>query len=290
MAEARDADVVVCTWAGDDRELTLAAVRAAAREAGAGHVHVVDMSPDDRFAERLRGEAGVRVHWAPDSAGLGASRQIGLAHAQARLVAFLDSDALPRPGWLAALTGAVAEDGVAVSGGPVLPVWPSGRRVPALFRTAAAGAFLSMLDLGLHPLDVPRVLPGNMLVDRRETGEAVFATDLGRAGADLLGAEEIEMMVRVRARGGRLRYVPAAAVDHHTVPERLRWRWMWARVHAAGREAALHATALEPMPLPRGWRERAFLAAAAPAFLHGRHISGRRARRPRGGDGPTPPM
>src|SRR5207253_1244589 len=139
----------------------------------------------------------------PGSTGLGASRQVGLAHAPARFVAFLDSDALPRPGWLVALTGAAAEDGVAVAGGPVLPVWPASGRAPALFSTAAAGAFLSMLDLGPQPLDVPRVLPGNMLVDRAATGEQVFAGDLGRRGEDLLGAEEIEMMVRVRAEGAR---------------------------------------------------------------------------------------
>ena len=158
----------------------------------------------------------------------------------------------------------------------MVPRWPDGRRPPALFRTQAAGNFLSMLDLGPEALDVPRVLPGNMLVDRELTGAEVFSAGLGRSGDDLLGAEEIAMMVRVRGEGHRIVYDPLAAVDHLTRSERMSWRWMWRRVHAAGREAAIHSSRLEPLPRRTAASDRLFMAVAAPAFLHGRHVAGRR--------------
>jgi GT2 family glycosyltransferase len=272
-----DADVVICSWAGDDREVVLATLRAAGAQALPGRIHLVDMSPSDDLAERAAEIAGVSVHREPGSSGLGDSRQRGIEHADARYVAFLDSDATPRPGWLAALVEAIEQADVAVAGGPVLPLWPPGRRPPPLFGTQVAGDFLSMLDLGPRLLEVPRVLPGNMLVDRELTGGDVFSPELGRRAGELFGAEEIEMMLRVRAAGRRIVYAPGAAVDHRTRAERLSWRWMWRRVHAAGREAAHQAARLEPLPRRLSARDRVFQALVAPAFVHGRYLSGSRA-------------
>jgi hypothetical protein len=275
MTDHPDADVVICSWAGDERSVVLATLAAVAAQAEPRRIHLVDMSPSADLADRARA-MGIEVQWAPDSRGLGESRHRGLAGASSRYVAFLDSDAVPRPGWLQALRTAAEPADVAVAGGPVLPLWPEGRRPPALFRTAVAGDFLSMLDLGPHPRDTPRVLPGNMLVDRELTGDAVFSRDLGRSPGQLVGAEEIEMMLRVRADGRRIVYAPAAAVDHHTRAERMSWRWMWRRVRAAGTEAALIGVPLEPLPRKLGLRDRAMLGLIAPAYFYGRRAAGRR--------------
>jgi hypothetical protein len=141
-----------------------------------------------------------------------------------------------------------------------------------------AGDFLSMLDLGPETRDVPRVLPGNMLVDRELTGEAVFSTELGRNRGKLLGAEEIAMMLRVRSEGRRIVYAPDAVVDHRTRAGRMSWRWMWQRVHAAGHEAAMHGVPLEPLHRRLHSRDRIVLALLAPPYLHGRYVTGRRPR------------
>ena len=268
--------MVVCAWQRDDPGLTLRCLAACAEQAA--RTILVDMSPDPApIAERARDVEGVEVLHRPDSSGLGESRQYGLSRSSTRYVAFLDSDALPRPGWLRALAAAVAQPDVAVAGGPVIPVWPAGARPSRLLRTQTAGDFLSMLDLGPESRDVPRVLPGNMAVDRELTGVEVFRADRGRRDGQLDGAEEIDMMLRVAAAGYRIAYAPAAAVDHHTRSDRLSARWFFKRLQAAGREATVTRHRLEPMPRRMTRADRAFLALAAVPYGLGR-LQGRRRR------------
>ena len=261
-----DIAVIVCSHAGDDRMLALRALRTAAAQ---GPVVLVDMSPGTELVQTAGAIQGVTARHVPESSGLAESRQIGLASTAARYVAFLDSDAVPREGWLAALREAAAPADVGVSGGPVLPVWPAGG-VPRLFRTQAAGDFLSMLDLGDERIDTPRVLPGNMLVDREVTGEDVFATERGRRPGTLAGAEEIGMMLRLVGEGRRILYEPRAAVEHRTKPERMSWLWMWRRLVAAGKDSVLDGTRLDPLPRRLGLSDWLFLAVGAPPYLAGR--------------------
>jgi GT2 family glycosyltransferase len=260
-----DVAIVICTWDGDDRDLTRRVITAAAEQ---GPVVVIDMSPHHDLREWAHDQPAVRLEHVPASRGLGESRQIGMDLTGTRFVAFVDSDAMPRKDWLAALMRAVAPDDVAVAGGRLLPVWPSRRR-PPLFRTAVAGDFLSMFDLGDEPLVVPRVLPSNMIVDRSLTGPGVFDVNAGRNRGALFGAEEIDMMRRVVAAGWRIVYEPGAIVDHRTASARMSWRWMWRRAYAAGQEARAHGERLAPLPRRLGLADRLFQAVIAPAYVVG---------------------
>jgi hypothetical protein len=274
-------DVVVCSYAGDDLDLAVSAIGTAVAQLGdRGRVLVIDSWPDASLRERVNDPAVVVEQVAPGTP-LGEARQAGVQLSSARRLAFLDSDAIPRPGWLDALAVAVAADDVAVAGGPVLPVWPDGRRVPRAFRTQPAYDFLSMLDLGPATLDVPRVMPGNMVVDRELTGEEVFSRGWGRRGNDLVGAEESLMMLDVLDRGLRIVYEPRGAVDHHTKPERMSWRWMLRRVEAAGREAHLLGRREAPLPRTFTTNDRVFLGTVAPAYFTGRLRALAAARRSR---------
>jgi len=265
-----DTSVVVCSYAGDDADLTLRCLGQVAAQTAPGNTLLIDMSRDERIVGPARSITGVTVDHVPQSTGLGWSRQHGLERAATRYVAFLDSDALPRPGWLRALREAIAADGVAISGGPVLPLWPEGVRIPRLFRTASAGDFLSMLDLGPEAMDVPRVLPGNMLVDLEALGTTGFGQELGRREGDLFGAEEIAMMGALVDRGMRIVYTPGAAVDHTTTAERQSWGWMWRRLEAAGRESVQQHRRLAPLPRRPTVGDRLFQAAVLLPFLLGR--------------------
>lgn len=189
---------------------------------------------------------------------LGEARNIGADAAANRLVAFLDPDAVPQPGWLDAIQGAFATEGVAMVGGPVRPVWPDGH-VPFLFKNSrAAGHFLSMLDLGHERIDVPRVFPGNMVIDLESVGERPFETESGRRPGSLIGAEEIPMMVMARRSGMKIVYEPGAAVAHHSRSERMNWRWMWRRAFAAGRDRVRNSRDLDAMPEKRTVYDIAF--------------------------------
>ena len=61
----------------------------------------------------------VKVRQCPER-NLSASRNIGIAAAAGDIVAFIDDDAYPHPGWLRALEGAFEDEEVAAAGGPVL--------------------------------------------------------------------------------------------------------------------------------------------------------------------------
>jgi glycosyltransferase involved in cell wall biosynthesis len=180
-------------------------------------------------------------------AGASRARNAGVRAARGALVAFCDDDALPRPGWLAALVAAFAADTVAYVGGRV--VLDFGRAGAPAWLTPTLAAYLAAYDLGPTPLDLgdrergdaPRGL--NMAV-RRDPFLAVggFALGLGpRAGRPSVG-EESELSARLLARGHRVRYEPAAVVEHLIDPDRLDARWFLRRAFWTGwAEAAIDA-------------------------------------------------
>ena len=82
-------------------------------------VIVVNGPSTDATDDFLRGVAGeVKVRRCPER-NLSMSRNIGIAAAGGEVVAFIDDDAYPHPGWLTALEAAFADEEVAAAGGPV---------------------------------------------------------------------------------------------------------------------------------------------------------------------------
>ena len=114
------ATVVICTH--NRATVVRAAIERAlgeARQAG-GEVLVVDNASTDDTPALLAALA----HDAPDlrvvqeeRLGLSAARNRGLSEAHGDVVAYLDDDAVPRPGWLAALLAPYANPGVGCVGG-----------------------------------------------------------------------------------------------------------------------------------------------------------------------------
>jgi glycosyltransferase involved in cell wall biosynthesis len=119
-----DLAVVICSLngaVGVDRCL-----RALARQTIRSRLEIVlvDDGSTDSTSDVGR-RHGVRVIRHQVNQGLAAARNSGLSASSAPLVAFLDDDCEPEPGWAQELiTG--YEDGVTGVGGPVLPVAPAG--------------------------------------------------------------------------------------------------------------------------------------------------------------------
>jgi GT2 family glycosyltransferase len=199
-------------------EVALASVMAQ----GAKEVLVVDDGRDEAtraVAERL----GARYlrHDAPR--GLNAARNTALAATDADLVCFVDDDVEVRPGWLDALVRAAGEcpDDVGVLTGPIHARFEGHR-----FRTCGReGPPITFLDLGPADRDCDHAWGANMAV-RRSAVERAGPFDEAR---ELYGDEQ-EWQARVKASGGRIRYVAAAALDHRRAGDD-------ARLHALCRAA-----------------------------------------------------
>jgi GT2 family glycosyltransferase len=159
--------------------------------------------------------------------GVAHARNRGLDTAAGTLLLFLDDDATCRPGWLAAHLAGFEDGRVVGTGGRIVPALPP--EAPAWFVAESMeriGGPAARYDFGDSILDVgavsrrPPPFGANMGI-RRSALSVVgrFRTDLGW-GSTMIVGEDTELMVRLEEQGGRLIYVPAAAVDHHIGLER----------------------------------------------------------------------
>jgi GT2 family glycosyltransferase len=259
-------DVTIAIPTFNDDPAVFARVLDVAGAAGSPVV-VVDMSTDDRVAEVCRGREQVRFCAFPDSGGVSHSRNRCIELARTRHVAFLDSDAIPQPGWLEPLSARLEEDRVAVVGSRVLPDF--GARPHRLFSTTTASDWLSLFDLGDEPCEVPRIMGTSYAIDRTRVPDPPFDESLGRRPGWPLAREENALCEAARARGGLVLYEPASVVRHQIPPGRLTWRWMWRRAHTAGRETRA-AGRDEPLPRPPLTpADQVFRMAVALPFLAG---------------------
>jgi GT2 family glycosyltransferase len=183
---------------------------------GAHEVIVVDDGPDEAtqaVAERL----GARYLRHDASRGLNAARNTALAATDADLVCFLDDDVSVRAGWLEALVRAASDcpDDVAVFTGPIHARFEDHR----LRMCGREGPPITFLELGPADRDCDHAWGANMAV-RRSAIERAGPFDEAR---ELYGDEQ-EWQARVKAAGGRIRYVAAAALDHRRAGDDARLR------------------------------------------------------------------
>jgi GT2 family glycosyltransferase len=279
MSDAGPPDVTPAMVTCDDDPAVFAeALGAAIAEGLAEPVLVVDMSRGDGVRRECeRHGAAVRYVAAPDSRGISDSRNRVVAAATTRYVLFVDADAIATPGWARAIRAAFDRDErAAIVGARCLARWASDP--PRLLRTAPAGDFLSLLDLGDRPLEVPRVVGTSFALDRERLPSAPpFDLGLGIGPDSRLGGEEVDLCERVRDAGWKVVYEPRAVVLHDIKPERATWRSMLKRAHSAGREGRRLGRRLDPLPRELTFADRMFQVAIAPAFLAGVAVGARRA-------------
>ena len=221
-----------------------ASVAAGPGESSAGlRVIVVDDGSVDPAAVRAVAErAGAAVLRHATPRGPAAARNAGLAAARTPLVAFLDSDVVPEPGWLEPLLARLADPAVGLVA-PRIVALP-----PVTGWLGRYEAVRSSLDLGPDPaLVVPRsrvaYVPSAALLVRREAVGPGFDEDMHVA-------EDVDLVLRLHAAGWRLRYEPTARVahDHRTS---LRAWWLRKAFYGTGAAplALRHRGAVPPMVL-----------------------------------------
>ena len=248
-----DSDVTVVVPVRD-RQAELA--RCLAGLAPLARVIVVDDgSADPAAIARIAAGSGARVLRRPVSGGPGAARNTGLAAAQTPLVAFLDSDCVPGPGWLERLLPHFTDPAV----GAVAPrIVPAGSERTWLARYEGASF---TLDLGarasiVRPGSRVPYVPGAALVVRKAAAGAGFAEDMPVG-------EDVDFVWRLAASGWRVRYEPDAVVPHE---HRVRLSAWFARRRDYGTSAAAlelrHPGAVRPLYVS-AWTALAWLAVAS---------------------------
>jgi mycofactocin system glycosyltransferase len=210
---------------------------------GIGGVVVVDDGSADESAVRGVAESvGAQVLRHGQARGPAAARNAGLAAATTPLVAFLDSDVVPEPGWLPPLLARFADPAVALAA-PRIVALP-----PVTGWLAAYEAVRSSLDMGPDPAPVvPRsrvaYVPSAAMLLRRDAAGRGF-------DEDMLVGEDVDLVLRLHAAGWRLRYEPASRVahDHRTTPAA--W-WLRKAYYGTGAAplALRHRGSVPPMVL-----------------------------------------
>jgi len=206
-------------------DVALASIAPQAAAAGA-ELLVVDDAPDEA-TRAAAGRHGARYVAHPASRGLNAARNTGIDAAGADLLVFVDDDVEVRPGWLAALLAAdaAADPAVGVLTGPIHARFED-HRLRSCGREAAP---ITTQDHGTRDRDVEHAWGANMTVRR---------SAIARAGrfdeARELYGDEQEWQDRLRAAGGRIRYVAGAALDHRRAGDDARLRALAAAAYRRG--------------------------------------------------------
>jgi mycofactocin system glycosyltransferase len=170
-------------------------------------VIVVDDGSRDGTTAGVAADAGARVLNHRASRGPAAARNTGLRAVRTPIVAFLDSDVVPRNGWLDALLAHFADPAVGVVAPRIAALNCSDRGLIARYEAAR-----SSLDLGpAASLVAPRgrvaYVPSACLVGRVEA----FGVGFDDA---MTVAEDVDLIWRTIKAGWRVRYEPGAVVDH----------------------------------------------------------------------------
>jgi GT2 family glycosyltransferase len=190
---------------------------------------VVDDDPADAETQALAERHGARYLAHGQTRGPNASRNTAIEASSAELLCFLDDDVEVWPGWLAALLAAAEScpDHEAL-GGPIRArledtnLHACGREPPPV----------TALELGDEDTDAEFVWGANMAL-RRAALERVGPFD---PGLDQYGEEE-DWQRRLRAAGGRIRYVAAAGVDHRRTGKDARIRGLARAAYRRGRHS-----------------------------------------------------
>jgi GT2 family glycosyltransferase len=195
--------------------------------AGSEIIVVDNASPDDSAGVARAHPSRPTIVTSPENRGFGSGCNLGAGSARSDLLFFVNPDARLVPGATGRLLEGVAADEAAVVFGAAV-LGPGGSRgaasagfEPSLRSVAGHYLFLARLPYASRlfpPLQLPASsaerspdwVSGAAMLVRASAYEAVGGFD----EALFMYMEDVDLCCRLRERGGRVRYVPEARVDH----------------------------------------------------------------------------
>ena len=231
--------VVICSyadWRWDDLRRACASVETQL-VAGDELIVVIDYN-DELYARAAAELPGARIVRNAGKQGLSNARNTGVAQSRGEVVAFLDDDAVARPGWMAGLRDTFAGPDVAVAGTAVEPRWEGGqapRWFPAEFGWVVGCSYRGLPE---QRAAVRNPIGASMAVRRAVFAQVGgFSDAIGRVGTKPVGCEETEFCIRVTARNADQKVVfdPHSAVDHYVPAGRQTMRYFVRRCYHEGR-------------------------------------------------------
>lgn len=179
------------------------------------------------------------------SKGPGAARNTGIALCDNDFVAFLDSDVVPRKGWLEALLGHFCDPAVALVA-PRIVALDDGKALVARYETVCSALDLGEREAPVVPFSPVSYVPSAAIICRRAA-----VLEIGGFDESLSAGEDVDLCWRLVEAGFRLRYEPIALVAHE---HRTRLReWAMRRAFYGSSAAPLsvrHADKTAPLIIP----------------------------------------
>ena len=151
----------------------------------------------------------VQVLRHPRSKGPAAARNTGLAVCNTDFVAFLDSDVVPRRGWLEALLGHFCDPAVALVAPRIVEPGASRDSLVARYEAVRSSLDLGQREAPVVPYGTVSYVPSAAIICRRSA-----LTKVGGFDETLKSGEDVDLCWRFVEAGARLRYEPIALVAH----------------------------------------------------------------------------
>jgi glucosyl-dolichyl phosphate glucuronosyltransferase len=254
--------VVISSYSADRWDMLQAAVASSLAQSPAELIVVVDHN-DALLARAGAALHGVRVLANQEARGLAGSRNTGIRHSTAEVVAFLDDDAEACVGWLRALAEPFTQPEVVGVGGLVVPRWmqPPPTWLPTEFYWVVGCSYRGLPG---ERCRMRNPIGANMAF-RREALLSVggFNHRIGRIAA-LSRCDETECAIRIGREHAEsvILHVPGARTLHWVPPERTTWTYYRARCWSEGLSKA---TVAAEVGVGRGLSsERSYIARTLP--------------------------